>query len=1814
LRGNVWLIFGFLVWAAPVWVNAAGTAGPVVEDFEGFTVANGSYLDPTTVPGSGWSRNDLGSGPDYEVACCSGTGGIPNDNTFDGSSKHLRLRRANNTPRFESHLQTDFALATMSEGTITFEVNPSGTGGGAGAFVGGVFDSATGSYKAQVRFREVSNNSGDFEVFGSSIGGTPLAVSSGPDGYPASFDRWFRVAFTVYSNGTFDVCIDDIGPTSPSSSSGGAARGNILNYIGGAGVAISVDTLRLDAAAGNGGLNDAQPTMIDNITQDVIGGGGGTPVPGAANHSAKTITFPAESGKDFQPQFCDDLTSGVWTDLGNVVNGSGSPEMVFFATTGPVFRAYRVVELTVLPTAPILEDFEGYGVANGGYSDITTLSPAWSRNDTGNGPDWEVTCCSPGHLGADDTFDGSTSSFALRRGNDTPSAPTAELNTDFAFSAISDGLVEVEMNPSSIGGGQNAFHMAIHDSSTGDDAVRIRFREVTNNSGDFEVMSEGGTILATGTVPDGYPASFDRWFRISFRLDDSGTFDVSCTDIGPTSPNLQTADPARGNVLSLLDESLPLGMSSVDTLRLLPAAGDGGSTTYRPTQIDNIGAGMVMAAFGDPIGGLDLEDAREITFPTVFGRQYQPQYSDDGGTTWFDIGDVLTGSGGTDSAFDLAVPGRQWQVLELTTLGVGPAVLVCSPNGTAQGYVDLDWLTDLFLLGFKPDYLDSHRDFSWSRISQYNVLILYGSPAPDASQAMAFLSAGPRQAEYISLIEQFLAAGGGVFMMVHTDNGDEHVRPVIEPWGARLPLEWYIETDPAKIEPFPRMRNDQEAMCLVDQVLPSPISSGTEKVWLPYGLAGADNSSWTGPISVDANWQVVIKGSATSVTDPLDDQVPPMPLPPDPLFRPGGVAEPELMALRQYGNGRIVLCSQWPVFTIGQGTQWLHNRRCLSRGIASIPSDFEEIMINALNWLAEPSLASENVGGYQANLARLEPSNNDPAVQAEFPATPWPSWKLDMSQPSDSQQGFVGLIGARTTRTGGTGSVLDYANAAKQVGLDFVIFMESFPQLTQAELTSLGTECLQHSDNSVLMIPGYTMDSNIGNHLFFSGHNLPWPTPLVLTGPGETLLNIQFQEDNGSWGVNDAVLDWILSSHDRYNGQMVGYYNFDDPRAMQMPDLKLCSAQAIRFYDNGTLVEDQTQAFIDSAEGTITQSPVSVNLVDSPAELIAEVQSGNSLTHARASSLSALPAETLRWNGQYDGPRLYASDGPTIHAWTKTDRAMVYGAEPFVVNLEMMAADLDVSAPAGLQEIKVWNGNRLIRRILPKGVTSYRQILQLPSVVQQNLVLEVIDNQGGKAVSYPRRSWKSGSMNVVFCGDHVNDCGRQYLSRGTGIFQSHRYPLFQAGYSWDGGPRGERPVVHFGRTSPSLNSSLGVEGSDSLHNIPIMEFADDQAIVVRSTLDEAYDPVIPHVNPWHTYGPMDPSLLLSAVRQYTEFNRPLTGVRGTGWGAIGDRSGAVLANFKSDITFKQALTVNQLVVIRSWWNASRPNIFLITGTPNIVVRNLATYQFNIFTLIRTGEWFGIYSSEAYNNVLFINRGDDVRINVLRGGNQDYLLHVDADLQSQAVSAGEEKQYELFSISDPLDVASFGQGRIEAVMDYLAQPEGMEVLQGTRLITPGFFDVETSNPDTPVELRIPSPTNPMQLTLPVRVSGLCTNWSAGLLQIDGHTTGYYTDGENEYTSLGFDYDGRVYAALYPDQAPLTHVVIGHPIVCDNPDVIIESMPRADAAGNLTWHIAVNNPTDTRLWNVTFSQGMSLPGLNFPNRTLTILEGKYQVLQL
>jgi len=1149
----------------------------------------------------------------------------------------------------------------------------------------------------------------------------------------------------------------------------------------------------------------------------------------------------------------------------------------------------------------------------------------------------------------------------------------------------------------------------------------------------------------------------------------------------------------------------------------------------------------------------------------------------------------------------------------------GPSVLVCSPKGLGQSFVDLDWLREFQEAGFEPDFLDAFSHMTWDRIRQYDVIVLFGSPGDGTEIPFFFPKSGsPDRDEYTAMVERFLEAGGGVFAMIYTDSGDKDTQELITPWDARLPVEFYRETDEEKIVALPRM--DTVFLSLIDQIQPSPVTKGVKNLWWPYGEYY--HGSLTGPIHVSDDWTVIVKGSTTSHSEPVatDDHFINTRQHPDPFVREGGVPEPDLMAIRSYKNGRILLCAQSPGFSMGQGTQWLFGRRSLSKGLNRIPSDYERLLHNAFRWLAEPAMKTDAVGGFRASSERFDSPNKNPEARKDLDGPLWTEKALDPNLPPKTDPVFRGLIGAQTSATGGEGTVAEYAAAAREAGLDFVVFLEQFNALTPEKLRELGEQCMEHSDGTLLLLPGYSIDSNIGNHMFFTGHDLPWPAyPGLLTGPDNKLLNLQPQDENGKYIHLSLLTGWILSEHDRYGKNMVGFYNFDSPTGMQLPDIKDAAAAGVRFYRDGELVEDLTEEYLTTVLGTCPPSPLSINIVRSPEALIREAGSGNALTFAQGKSLETLVRDTMHWNGQSDALNMFSSDGPVIRSWPAWHGANVYGSEPFVADRELMVSDLYVTSDVGLKEIRIMNGHNLVRRYLPDGAKEFREILHLPGVVQTVLVLIAEDVNGGKAVSFPRFCWKYGSRVVVYCGDHVNDCGYGYLARGTGMFNAHRYPIFSGGFTWDGGPMGLRPLIHFGHGHPRITSTPDIvdylysEGGWAFHNIPVLEFADDQAIVVQSSLREVYHPKLPVMNAWHAFGPKMPSRLIDSERRYLEFNRPLQGVRDTGWAAIGERGDAVVANFSNTIRFKMIQRVDSLVLLRSNWYNSRQGMLVVdSGGSKPIVHDLQESTRPITERVETGRWFGFCSEETFNGVLFVNRGEPVFVHVDYKDDASFRGRVTADLVGQILEEGDSRHYELFSVNESIDMEDRGPGRFKRVVKYLDRPDGLKLVRGTREESAGMFEVNSGTADSPVEIIVPKPKKRLGLTIPVRISGFNPRWSTGLLQVKGHSTGYYTNGENVYSALGFDLDGRVHAALYPDYGEFTHIVVGHPVVCDQPELFIEAMPRTGPDGEYVWHVAVNNPMDEEI-TAKFRQSAQLPGLEFVEQEHAVPAGGHLVLQ-
>ncbi|HVO27025.1 MAG TPA: hypothetical protein VMW56_25725 [Candidatus Margulisiibacteriota bacterium] len=1166
------------------------------------------------------------------------------------------------------------------------------------------------------------------------------------------------------------------------------------------------------------------------------------------------------------------------------------------------------------------------------------------------------------------------------------------------------------------------------------------------------------------------------------------------------------------------------------------------------------------------------------------------------------------------SALSLLLP----LLLAVAASAAPPAVLIVSPQGAAGGWVDLDYLRELHAAGFEVDYTNGMADVSWERIKQYNVLVIFSCPPDQGVDGWPFHGDQPiYKQDFIALINRFLEEGGGVFLMaVETQVRLTLTRPLILPWGADLPLETI--SDAGNTAYMSRM--PKTPLTFTDQILSSPVSDGVTGLWYPSQphYNGAD----TLPLAVDNHWQVVVRAMPNARTVPVDPMHSPFPLPPNPLVRPGGVTAPPLFAIRQFGAGRIALSSQWPTYSIGSGTKWLYDREVLSKGLQGTPSDYGRLIENSFRWLAAPSLSSNRLGGYVTAPARLQPPNLSPEVKQQFAEPVWGGVDDRLLQPPNNTRLFKGVIGVQTNLSGGHGTVADYAAAAKQAGLDFVVFLEDFVNLDAGKLAQLKADCQDNSDGSLILYPGYHIDNNIGNHMFLFGPGLTLPPPRLLTGLNGKLFMLQGESAPGVFGATPpAAMDFLVNLT---RDTQIGYYDFaHSGMGMRLQDARLYAMAALRTYRNGQLLDDVTTDYLTSAQGTISPAPVAVNFIASPSALRAAVAANQGLTYAMAHSSDTLWNDAIGYANQYSCPNVFASDGPLILRWPDCVRVSTYGAEPFVTGRGLMEAPIYITSDKGLAEVRIYDGQNLYRRFKLAGDPVFRKLLHLEGTVQRNLVLVAEDVAGGRAVSAARRAWKDGSLAPVFCGDRINDCAYMFLARGPYPMTVIRTPeLSDPGATWDGGPRGILTPIDFEGCNPNVDADRGRVNGDQYNQTPLLEFADEGAVAVRSVRDELIDKRVRVTNPWNTYGPRASSRVMDFALSYTQFDRANVGVPAVGWAAPPSQTGCNAALFRSTVTFKDTTRIGGLRLLRNWNWIPGLALNLVVGRgqkilnemsiPDMKAARASTGDAAASFKLGHGAWFGIYGPQTGNSQLFVNQGRSMELRVGQQQSGDWLS-LWAPSVSQA-AAGDTYTYDLFSAACPLDAAARSAQAFVDAWRYLSRPDGLRVSRGKRVRGRGPLELRAEG--GAVHLSVPRPRTPTTLTLPVIVNGLNRRWSVGLWQLSGYVRGDYGGGTNRYRAVGVDLAGRAYIPLYPDLAAQTEVEIGHPVIADShgKDLFIQvTALRGGTERNpaYLWYVDVNNPLDTPI-STTLKRNMDLPNFAFASETITLAPGEHRVV--
>jgi hypothetical protein len=761
-----------------------------------------------------------------------------------------------------------------------------------------------------------------------------------------------------------------------------------------------------------------------------------------------------------------------------------------------------------------------------------------------------------------------------------------------------------------------------------------------------------------------------------------------------------------------------------------------------------------------------------------------------------------------------------------------PAILFATPSAGGSeappwaNWVSLEYMKGLYNKstadgGFEIDFTESLNDMTPARLQHYNALVMPMFVEPAALKELQEVSkedvpdGGPAQMTnrtlqaFVPMVQNFVEQGGGIFMFPSEQNWATQWFPKLYAlFGMTVPIETTQERNQDNCVSMNHMSSF--TLAWTDVVTANhPVTDGVQAVWYP--TTRMFNAAQTGPLLPIAgnNWQVLLRGTNTTQTlavnlSAMDGTA----MGPAPRCtntscagRIPGVLAPALFAVRQCtardcGAGRVAVLNQWREYTTASGSTWLFDDQVLAAGAQGRPSDMGRLLRNLFYWLAAPSLSAKDggLGGYVTPASKLVSPNESPATIAKFAETTYDYdiEKLEGVDPADqTKHTYKGLIGAFTRNSEGVGTVAQFAAAATASKLDFVIFLEPFAlknnkTLTAAQLAKTKADCIVHSTPKLKLLPGYWMQNQFGSNIMFLGEMVELPPAVLITADGRRFLGnvVDPKDSRNTTGVLiPEAMSWLLTASSTGQpaqgpvtpGWNVGYFRLGKTApvsAWKMYDLRMYSMAAVKYYDrSGTLVDNLVEDFLETAESTISPTPVCVSEVASPALLTAAIKANQALTHVRSTSVATIFTDALRWFDNFIQLPSFVSNGPTIESWpfvsrgdsTRDDstRGFVLGCERFVVGQSLQLANISVSARTGgpdIKEVAIFNGRELFRRFEVNGPHLFRTLV-LDANLHKTLVIVVTDTEGGTALGNSLSSYKPGSNAVVFCGDHTNDCG-----------------------------------------------------------------------------------------------------------------------------------------------------------------------------------------------------------------------------------------------------------------------------------------------------------------------------------------------------------------------------------------------------------------------------------------------------------------------
>jgi len=1071
--------------------------------------------------------------------------------------------------------------------------------------------------------------------------------------------------------------------------------------------------------------------------------------------------------------------------------------------------------------------------------------------------------------------------------------------------------------------------------------------------------------------------------------------------------------------------------------------------------------------------------------------------------------------------------------------------------GLTRDGLSVLWKDELAQAGWERVSFEKWNNLTPELLKQCRVVFLATLPLRSAVT--------DRDAALADMLVEYVNQGGGVML---TQNSAQVITGMTlsyylaERFGTRILFEQTV-SDPKAARHFGNWGSDH--FTYTDQVF-APLNEGV--TGLPY-QSSVNMGSLAGvlPFLPNGNWQVVLTAGPASKSAPtllgLEEV--------DKGSRPEGfAADVPLAGVRQMGHGRVAYLGQRPDIIFWRAMKTDEDRKIYEgymRGdFDGKPNGLVRFMLNALTWL-----------GANADAVETAPLALRPTRDPSFTTV----WKLHR-----------GVIGPRTTYSIGASTPDEYVQKARAAGLDFIVFLEDMAQLKPDGFENLKRDCGRLSTADFLAIPGVTYQNSDGNHEYVIGESVRLPSKLFLDDQRRLRVYPRGADKEGVC----AEQTWLYQLLGFEN--CAGWYMFSRNPYPHF-DTRDVNAMAVVTQEGGKTLERMVDAYGLEARNGQTLWPQALVLMKSANEvdLLASGAAyqnvigadGTKMLHAMFNTLAGRSARNL-----FPGMPCFGStqitNGPIIELTMPRGDTDAQG-NIYNPALQEWPLSLKVSAPAGLREVTLMDGDTAIRTFRPKAKQEFTFQTILPKERQKYLWVHAVDSKGHEAIgrdlhcdSWLLRDQQCADRNnqLLYSMQHRADGSDYFVSYGadtcvpdkgpwngrvrpvgTFVFDSR---LGSGAMSYDGSPE-NHPQVAFnpyvimdGKAPDSMGWSRRLVGDleGAPHVQPYRVVSSSEVLIGDRLLDGVF-PVDakPVIHVWHTLYPVQPSQYLKTTARCTMYLPKPDGIAAYLW----DQNFEALQDIpvKADQPFTFGLGN-----IGGWPGQTDKSqrLMVVAGKQTELVK-LAGHPMAV-TPFNRGDYLGILHS-IFGSLAVYSLTDGL---VLWGDGVNHQVGIKTP--AGAVAKGAKLEAKLLLVGMNRLVAEPDKLAAQVAADYgLSGPPAYQVTAEQGQVTGQDYVLALdASQDRCFRGKLTGLAN-LSGNLGSAITGLSDTWSA-VVQVQ--------DGSGKTRLIPVE-KGTGHAVLRAEDEG-RRLFIGHPLLCDNPQVVISLARSQDWK---TWEVELHNPT-------------------------------------